>query len=236
MKRRGFTLIEALVGLSLSTFIAATGVEVFARSERAFLRLKSREEAGQAALAAVDKMRIDLLHAGRGLSLEVALGLVAPIEATADELRMTSLEKPLALAADAQPGDTRLALVSAADVNSGQRLVLRQGSSGEARTVSRVESGFVVLDAPLERAYEKDGAAVGLLEVVAYFRDEAGRVLRRRVNASSAQPLLEGAAAAAWSVDTGSGLVRVRLEVDAEGVHPHEATIFLKNPALARNL
>jgi hypothetical protein len=104
------------------------------------------------------------------------------------------------------------------------------------RTISRVETGAVFLDAPLERAYARSAAAVGLLELVTYFRDEASRALRRRVNASSAQPLLEDTAAAAWSLDEGSRLVRIRLEPDAEGVHPHEATVFLKNPALAGNL
>jgi type II secretory pathway pseudopilin PulG len=236
MKRRGFLLIEALIGLALSVFIAATGFEIFARAERTFLRLKSREEAGQAALAALDKMRIDLLHSGRGLSPEVALGLVAPIEVIMGELRSTSLEKTLVLASDAQAGDTRLAVVSTADVASGQRIVLRQGPSGEVRTISRVETGAVFLDAPLERAYARSAVAVGLLELVTYFRDEASRALRRRVNASSAQPLLEDTAAAAWSLDEGSRLVRIRLEPDAEGVHPHEATVFLKNPALAGNL
>ena len=59
------------------------------------------------------------------------------------------------------------------------------------------------------------------------------RVLRRRVNTASAQPLLENTAAAVWSLDPAAPLVRIRLEIDVEGAHPHEATVFLKNPALA---
>jgi type II secretory pathway pseudopilin PulG len=237
VKRPGFTLVEALIGLGLSVFIAAAGCEFFVRAERTFLRLQLREEAGQAALAALDRICIDLLHAGRGLAFEVAQGLVTPAEATAEgELRLASLERTLALAADAAAGATRLTLVSTAGIAAGQTIVLRQGPSGEARTVTQVAAGTVLVDAPLERGYEKEAASLSLLELVTYFRDAAGRILRRRVNAGAAQPLLEGAAAALFSFEQASRLVRIRLELDAEGVHPHEATVFLKNPALAGNL
>ena len=241
MKKGGFTLIECLLCLALSLFVICTGLEFFVRAEKAFLRLKEREEAGQAALAALDRMRIDLLHAGRGLSPEIGLGLVEAAEATADELRTASLEKELALAADIHAGDTRLSLASTTDIAAGQQLALRQGEAGEVRTVVRVDAGAVVIDAPIDRDYLREAASLALIERVTYFLDGNARILRRRVNASPAQPLLEGAAGAAWSLEAAAHLVRIRLELDdaavadTTGVHPHEATIFLKNPALARN-
>ncbi|HPW17161.1 MAG TPA: hypothetical protein PLP83_02135, partial [Candidatus Aminicenantes bacterium] len=85
----------------------------------------------------------------------------------------------------------------------------------------------------LERSYAPAQSAVSLLELVTYRRDGPARTLRRRVNASPAQPLFEGAAAASWTLDASAHLVRIRLESDTEGAHPHEATVFLKNPALA---
>ncbi len=234
MRKSGFTLVECLLGLALSLFVISAGLEFFVRAEKAFLRLKEREEAGQSALAALDRMRIDLLHAGLGLSEEIRLGLVEAAEATADELRTTSLEKELALAADIRAGDIRLSLVSATDIAAGQRLALREGGAGEVRTVVRVEAGAVVIDAPAERDYAQDLASAALVERVTYFLDASTRVLRRRVNTSPAQPLLEGAAGAVWSLDAAAHLVRIRLELDTEGAHPHEATVFLKNAALAR--
>lgn len=234
MRRPGFTLIEALIGMALSLLIITAGLEFFVLAEKSFLRLKAREEAGQSALAALDRIRIDLLHAGAGLAAETRLGLVAPVETAGGELRTASLEKPLLLAADAQPGDTRLALVSSSGLAAGRRIVLRRDAAGEARTITRVEPGAVVVDAPLGRAYARDGSVLSLLELVTYFRDAASAVLRRRANASPAQPLLENAAAVAWSFEAAGPLVRVRLELDVEGAHPHEATIFIKNLALSR--
>lgn len=235
MRKGGFTLIECLLGLALSLLIITTGFEFFARAEKAFARLKEREETGQAALAALDRMRIDLLHAGRGLSPEIGLGLIEAAAATDDELRTVSIEKELTLASPAHAGDTRISVASTADVTSGQRIALREDTAGEVRTIARVEAGAVLIDAPLERGYAPAAAVLSLLEVVTYFLDEPAGILRRRVNTSPAQPLLEGVAAAAWSLDTASLLVRIRLEPKTEGAHPHEATVFLKNPALARN-
>lgn len=234
MRRSGFTLIECLLGLALSLFVISTGLELFARSQKAFQRLKEREEAGQAALAALDKMRVDLLHAGRGLAPEIGMGLVEAAEATGAELRTVTLERELALAAAAAAGDTRLPLGSTADIAAGQQIALRDGAAGEVRTVVGVETGAaVVVDAPLEGSYAPETASLSLLERVTYFLDAPAGILRRRVNASPAQPLLERTAAVAWSLDPVSHLVRVRLDLDIEGAHPHEATIFLKNPALA---
>jgi type II secretory pathway pseudopilin PulG len=234
-KPAGFTLIEGLVGLALSLFIVVAGLGFFIRAEKTFARLKAREEAGQAALAALDRIRIDLLHAGRGLSAEIALGLVVAAEVASGELRTTSAERALRLAATAAAGDTVLRLDSTADIAGGRRVALRQGAAGEVRTVIRVEAGAVVLDAPVERTYAPETAVVSLLELVTCFLDAPAGVLRRRVNGTSAQPLIEDAAAASWILDPAASLARIRLELDTEGAHAHETTVFLKNPALARD-
>ena len=237
MKRRdGFTLVETLIGLALSLIVIASGVEFFGLAQRTFFRLKAREEAGQAAAAALDRMRIDLLHAGRGLAAEMAAGLVEAVRTGGSELRTTALERRLALAAEALPGATRLALVSTADIATGREIILHDGAAGEARTVAAVEPGAVRLDAPLGRGYAPATAAVSLLENVAYFLDGAARVLRRRANSASAQPVLEDVGAAIWTYDADVRLARLRLEVDVEGAHPYEATVFLKNAALAQVL
>lgn len=238
MRRPGFALLEAVLGLALSLLVLAAGFEFYARAQKGFARLKAREEADQSALAAVDRMRIDLLHAGRGLAAEIGLGLVAAAAADAAELRTASLERTLELAAAAGSGDTRLALVSTADVAAGQVVVLRDGAAGEVRTVVRVDPGAIVVDAPLGQGYAPggpEGLRLCLLETVAYRLDAAG-VLRRRVNASPAQPLAEDIAAAGWTLEAAAPIVRLRIQPRTEGALAHEATVFLKNAALAGRL
>ena len=233
MRKGGFSLVESLLGMALSLFVITSSLQFFGLAQKVFFQLKEREEAGQGALAALDKMRIDLLHAGRGLAGEMALGLTEAARATDDELRTTSLEKPLRLTGTARAGDIRLLLASTADIASGQEICLSDGSAGEVRTVAAVGHGAVSLREPLARDYSLDTAAVSLLENVAYFVDGPARILRRRVNSGSAQPLLENIAAAIWLYDPEARLVRVRLELSVEGAHPHETTVFLKNSALA---
>lgn len=222
--------------MALSLYIISAGLEFFGLTEKAFARLKEKEETSQAALAAIDRMRIDLLHAGRGLVVEIGLGLVEAVRATDAELRTVELGKALTPAGDANAGAVRVPLVSTADIAAGREISFSDGDgrAGEVRTVVQVEKGAVVLDGPLERSYAAATASVSLLESVTYFLDAPARILRRRINAGSAQPLLENAAAATWLYDADAHLVRIRLELDVEGVRPHEATVFLKNPALAR--
>jgi Tfp pilus assembly protein PilW len=235
-REKGFTLAELLVGLALSMFIISSGVEFFALAQKAFLRLKAREEAGQAALAAIDRMRIDLLHAGWGLAGEMGAGLVEAVRADEAELRTAALERSLALAAEIAPGTARLLLASTAGIAAGQEVVLRDGAAGEARIVAGVEPGAVHLDRPVTAAYAPATATVALIEVVSYSLEGPARILRRRVNGGSAQPILENASVAIWTYDPEARLARIRIELDVEGAHPHEATVFLKNPALARGL
>lgn len=229
----GFTLVELLVGLTLSLFVILTGVEFFGLARRVFVRLKEREEADQAALAALDRMRIDLLHAGRGLAKETAAGLVEPVRADESALATTALERELGLAAPVPAGASRLALFSTADIARGQMVVLFQSGTGEVRIVAAVDGDSVVLDGPLERSYDPAAATAALLENVAYHLDRDAGVLRRRVNGGAAQPVLERTARAAWSFDPSSHLVRVRLELDVEGAQAHETTVFIKNACLA---
>ncbi|MCX6572219.1 MAG: hypothetical protein NT006_12515 [Candidatus Aminicenantes bacterium] len=233
MRKGGFSLVECLLGMALSLFVITSSLQLFGLAQKVFFKLKEREEAGQGALAALDKMRIDLLHAGRGLAGEMAIGLTEAARATEDELRTTSLEKPLMLTETARAGDIRLLLASTADIASGQEICLSDGREGELRNVERVERGAVILREPLEHDYSLDTAAVSLLENVSYFLDGPARTLRRRVNAGSAQPLLENIAAAIWICDLEARLIRVRLELSVEGAHPYETTVFLKNLALA---
>ena len=234
MSGRGFTLVECLIGLALSLVVVTAGLGAYVTLQRAFLRLEARETSGQSALAAVDRMRIDLLHAGAGLVEEVRLGLLEPVTAEAGELRTVTLDRPLALAGGAGPGATRLFLASASEVSAGRRIVLRSGPAGEVRTVVRVDGASVVLDGPLAAPYPAPETAVSLLEIVAYFVDGAAGVLRRRANASPAQPLAESVAAAEWSYDAAAALAAVRVALSVEGAHAHGTTVFVKNAALAK--
>ncbi len=230
---RGFTLIECLIGLALTFLVILACLEFSLSAERHYAGLKEKEEAALGALAALDKMKVDILRAGQGLARASALGLVEPIAEDSGGLVVTRAEKALALAADAGPGDVSLSLASVTDLRAGREICLTDGEKGEVAVISAVTAGTAVLASPLAAAYSKDATAVVLLDRVTLALDAGQGVLRRKVNLGTAQPLLENVAAADFSLDRTANLARVRFGLRSNPDAIHEICLFPKNPALA---
>jgi prepilin-type N-terminal cleavage/methylation domain-containing protein len=233
MRTRGFTLIECLIGLSLSLFVVCACLEFFGAAQKSYFKLKEKEEATQSALAALDKMGADILRAGEGLVLPVALGLIEPIAESGGGLQIIRAERTYELAAGVGAGDARIPLSSTTDLKPGREICLVDASNGEVLTVSAVESKAVVISTPAGRAHAPGNTSVILLEKILLNLDARQGILRRKVNLSPAQPLLENAGEAGFFVDRAANLVRVRLSLNSQGDAAYELQLFPKNPALA---
>jgi len=235
-KPSGFSLVECLVGLALSFFVVLAALEFFGAARRSYARLKDREEAAQGAAAALDKMRVDILRAGAGLARAAASGLVDPVAESGGALELIRAEEELALAADVRAGEARLPLVRTGEVKAGREICLEDGANGEVRTVASVTAGAAVLSSPLAYDHPREGTVVLLLERIVLSLDARQGVLRRKVNLSSAQPLLENVRAAEFLADRTANLVRVRFSLGPQGDATYELCLFPKNPALAREI
>ncbi|HVP91919.1 MAG TPA: hypothetical protein VMS75_11965 [Terriglobales bacterium] len=234
MRVRGFSLLECLVGLALSLFVVCACLGFFMAAERSYFRLKDGEEAAQSALAALDKMRVDVARAGQGLASAAALGLIEPVVEADGSLLVTRSERAYALAADVAAGESRIPLGSVADLRAGREVLVADAESGEVLTLASVGAGAVVVSAPLGRGYPRSTASLQLLERVALSLDARRNVLRRRVNAGSPQPLLENAGLAEFAFDRPANLVRVRFSLAPQGEDYYELCLFPKNTALSR--
>jgi prepilin-type N-terminal cleavage/methylation domain-containing protein len=235
VKARGFSLLECLIGLALSLFIICAALGFFVSAQKRFFRMKEAQEASQSALAAMDKMRIDVLRAGEGLALPVSLGLLESVTEVPDGILLVRAEETYGLAEDAPEGRTRVRLLSAAGLKSGREICIVDGEKGEVRAISAVEEGAAVFADPLESDYAAAGTAVLLLERTSLTLDGARAVLRRGVNLSPAQPLLENARSAVFHFDPSANIVRIRFGLDSpsQGDKTYELCLFPKNPALA---
>ena len=232
MRPRGFSLLESLIGLALSLLVVCASLGFFMAAERSYFRLRDRQEAAQAALAALDKMRVDILRAGQGLAPAAALGLIEPV-AESGGLLVTRSEQAYALADDVAAGETRIRLGSAAGLSAGREVLVTDAAGGEVRTLVSVGGDAAVISAPLGRGYARSDASLHLLERVALTLDAKQGVLRRRVNSSSAQPLLDDADAAEFAFDRPANLVRVRFSLAPQGGAFYELRLFPKNTALS---
>ncbi len=230
----GFTLVECLIALALSLFVVCAALEFFAAAGRQFFRLKTSEERAQDAMAAMDKMRIDVIRSGQGLAQAIAAGVVEPVVVSGAGLATTRAERTWELSADVQAGAAVVHLLGGvSDIKPGRKILLAGGGKADLRVVSAAASGDVTVSPPFEGAYAAAEATFALLEEVLISWDAGTRTLRRKVNAGSAQPLLENAAFVVFENDSAAGLVRIRLSHNAQGENPYEICLLPKNPALA---
>lgn len=233
MRERGFTLVECLLALALSLLVACAALEFFTEAGKRFFALKEEEERRQDAMAALDKVRIDVVRAGRGLAVPVSLGLLEAVTEETDGLSIVLEEEPYVLASGVAAGTALIPLTRTTGLAAGREICFCDGVRGEVATVATVAPGNVTIGAPLAFGYEPSASLV-LLERVRLSFDAAQSVLRRKVNAGGAQPLLEGFARVELRWNKAANLVRAVLARTPEGDDVYEITIYPKNPGLAR--
>jgi hypothetical protein len=233
MKKEGFSLIELLLVLGFSLLVFAAAFEFFGITQRFFFKLKDAEEDNLAIQAALSKMRIDLLRAGFGLELAVRAGAVEGLKAS-DSLVLLSQEARYLLAADCATGERRISLEKTSGLEAGDRVCLADEQKAERHSISALEGNTVILSEPLERSYAVAEARVLLLEEVSYFLDPRTSILRRKVNSSPAQPLLDNAGQFEFTYLKENNLVEVRLADKNHMERAHELSVFPTNLGLIR--
>ncbi|MDH4198544.1 MAG: hypothetical protein OEW05_14110 [Candidatus Aminicenantes bacterium] len=235
MARRGFSLVECLLGLSLFFLAAAAALEAFGTARTVFVRLKGSQESGLAAYAVLEKVRFDLARAGLGLAAAAAWGVVEPVVVSGSAMTLASAEAEFALAGDVAAGGDFIILEEDNEEIKPRREICLLGPEGaEVRTVAAAAAGGIILDSPLERSYDTATGRLILIETVRIFLDADGRTLRRKVNASPAQPLLDDLSSFAPSYDQDANLATVRLTLAAPEEKTYALSLCPKNTLLGR--
>jgi len=233
MRRKGFSLIDSLIGLALTLLILASSMEFFGLGRLVFFKLKEAQEESLSVLAALEKIRLDAGRAGAGLQTAISLGLVTGLEVHDSTLTFTSEDKGLSLNQDPVAGQTKLACDGIEDLSKGRTLCIFDDGQGEVHPIASVGRGFVELSSPLLRSYKKEKTQVLALEVISYYYDAAGQVLRRKANSSSGQPLLEDIGG--WEVRPSEDFPLITVGIQLKFKEKRYETSFLpKNMALAK--
>jgi hypothetical protein len=232
--RRGSTLLESLLALIFFLMILQVSLEFFGTARTAFYKIEDSLSARESAQAGLARIRADVLLAGLGLARPIALGLVSGIVPAAEGTALLSLEKSTLLAADTRAGDTSLALVNASDFGAGRTIVLMDKADGEVLTAALVEGNTLHLETPVIRSHAAANSEILLLRRVAYSFDPEKSVLKRKVNASSAQPLLEGVVSFSMSWASPGGLVTAWVALQEKPDRIYTISVFPRNMALAR--
>lgn len=232
---KGFSLIESLMSLSLFLIILLSSLEFFASARSHFLKLKDEQETNQAAYSGLDKMRVDLLQGGLGLLMPARLGVLESISKNNGTLIIYTKEKDLSLLTDLVSGQTRILVGSTKKIKKGRELCIFDSNKGEAKPISSVNKDSLVLSSPLNSSYLKDDTSLILLKKISLFLDENKHILRRKVNSSPPQPLVEDVTSFDFDYEKSSNLARLRLGLKANKnkERRYEISVFPKNTALA---
>ena len=228
--RQGFSLIESLISLSLFLFVVIASLEFFISSRDHFLMLKDEQEKDIAIFAGMDKMRIDILDCGRGLLSAQSLGIIAGVESSGGTLTVRAVGKEMHLLCDLVAGQTRITVQSTSGIAKGQEICICDDIRGEAQEILSVDNQSFMISSPLKFAYSQQETKVLSIEKVSFSLDQKSHILRRRVNSSPAQPLLEEVEDVHFSYEGASNLVEATLKM-TEGKE-YAITVFPKNLGL----
>ncbi|MCP2520051.1 hypothetical protein NLB96_01090 [Candidatus Aminicenantes bacterium AC-335-K20] len=185
-KNKGFTTIELLISLSLFLLILIFALRIISINKRIFYKLKSDEETLEFSFSALEKIKIDVLEAGRLLKSPK----LDSIQIHENKLIIKTGEINSRLLENAYKG-ARVIRVQAPKYFKKNRNILIKGKNNEEISEILKKSGSdLILREPLTFEYKKEETNIILIRKIIYFLD-LKKVLRRKVNNSPAQPLIE---------------------------------------------
>ena len=232
-QEKGFTLIESLISLSIFLLIVLATLEFFTFTRIHFFKLKEGQESHMAAYSALDKMKVDLFQAGAGLADPVKLELIEGIGIENNTLIINYRDKVLSSIDDIVQGQTSIRIDSSKDVKKLREICIFDDTKGEIKSISSVGQDIIILSDPLDFTYTTQNTNIVLLRKISLYLDKKTQILRRRVNSSPSQPLLEGVFSFAYEYEKTSNLVRLTLHLNTQEEKEFEILVFPKNMALA---
>ncbi|MCD6517888.1 MAG: type II secretion system protein [Candidatus Aminicenantes bacterium] len=232
-KIRGFTLLETLVSLTIFSFVVFATLAFFTNARSHFMKIKDEHETNQAAFSAIDKIKTDLFQSGTGLFIPSRLKVLECIICSEGILSITISEKTCSIDSSLFAGQTRIFLKDSYSLKKKRKLCIFDSRKGEIKEISSVGSDSCVISSPLTNSYEKNNVSIVLLRELKFYLDQRTKTLRRKVNASPAQPLLEETSQFSCSYDKMTNLVTIAISQKRKKEIKYEAFLFPKNTALS---
>jgi type II secretory pathway pseudopilin PulG len=233
LRRPGFSLLESLICLSLFLFIFLSALQIFTITRDQFGKLRDKHESEQAVLTALEKIRLDLQESGRGLTIPSRLGLLTTLEAGGGHMTLIQADSEYSTPTNLAAGQNRITLSRAPDLRKNHRLCLFNRTQGEVREVLRIQGKDCILKEPLQYSYSAENTTLIKLKKTAYYLDANNHILRRKVNAAPAQPMLEDTAVFLPEFNPGSNLIRIQLSLIKKKENIYVMSFYPKNISLA---
>jgi len=231
--QKGFSLLEALISLFFFLLIVIFSLDCFISAKKHFAMLKESEISDNAVHTALDRMRRDLLEAGLGLSEVMEMQILDGVSDDSGELVILSRSEELVLEGGLASGQLRIFTPDAPSAKKGQLLVVFNPFRGEVHSIVSTDLSWIAIDSPLVSDYPQENTKMILLRKICLFLDEKNGVLRRKVNASPAQPLLENVASFGFDYLKETNLVHIEFSLNSDEERKYETVLFPKNTAIS---
>ncbi len=229
----GFSLLESLIGLCLFFFLLLSTLLFLNSAKTHFFKIKTGYEQTEDLYAASDKIRLDMEQAGYGLSIPIGLDLIPGIETDEQGIHIYSQDQEYPLVEDLRPGQTKIGLQASSGIKAGRSLCIHNKNLGEIVTVASTRPQYIILEQPLGNGYELRDSQLILIKRIDLYLDNNAELLRRRVNSSPGQPLLENSILFLYAYDPMSHVLNIQMQVRAHKEINHVTTILPKNLVLA---
>lgn len=224
--------MEGLISLFLFLLIVLFSCDCFISVKKHFAELRKSETSQTAVYAALDRIRRDLQEAGLGLVEAMALQVLEGISENQGTLIIMSKAQDLTTDEALVSGQQRIPTADAADTRRGQQMGFLNPDGGEVHSVIATDRNSIVIESPLASSYPQGNSDIFLLRRISLFFDETDGVIRRRINASPAQPLLEEVAAFEFDYAEDANLVTLAIVLNSDEEKRYETTVFPKNTAM----
>jgi|GEM_PF-2295434 len=230
----GFSLLECLISLSLSLLILVSALEVSVQARRVFVKLREAQEKDLGLAVALEKMREDLETAGAGIPKLLAGAGLSPIQLNGQTLAIFSADGKTRLLADISSGQGFLLVEVNAALSSilkkGRAIYLTDGNSGELTYITSASGNRLAISPALNTAFEAARTEVIVLEKIELYLDRQQKILRRKVNSTTGQPLAEAIEDFTASYQAENNLASITLSIESGGqVHEYELVMYPKN-------
>lgn len=235
-KKCGFSVIETLISLTIFSFIMLGTLECLINTRFYFLDMKSEHEDNQAALSALDKIKTDVSQSGKGLLVLSKLEVLKGINCDDNFLHIKICDHKFTSTSNLYRGQTRIFFKDTRPLKKKRKICFFDSHKGEVKEIISVDSISCVVSTPLSNSYKKGQVSIVLLRELRFYLDNKKDIIRRKVNSSPAQPLLEETSEFLCSYDEMTNLVRVTIRLKNKKEVKYDAAIFPKNTALAQSL
>ena len=232
----GFSLIESLLCLLIFCLIFLACLSFVSTLQNQFMDLKQEFESNETAFFALDRIKMDLDQAGQGLLIPMGLDLLQALKIEGNRMEILSKETDISLMDNLYPGQTRIALESTKALRKNRLICVYNRSQGEISTIFSIDDHSIVLSSPLQNSYSLEESYMLMVREVDIFLDTESHVLRRKVNTSSAQPLVEETKDFVCTYDQESHLTEIQLVLELDEEKNYECSLSPKNLFLLPSL